>query len=296
VTAGDTGRTAIRADPLAAVALDPEVQQILTLRSRDRARIQALLHSDEGLPAALVPHVIPLLAWDPVASEAVFALRKVAEEHVGQLIDALIDPNTEFSVRRRLARVFSVCVSQRAADGLLFGLDDMRFEVRYQCARSLAAIVEKNPRVRVDRDVIFELVRRETTVSRSVWKSQRLLQRPEEGESSEAFFVDEFVQDRASRSLAHVFTLLSLVVSAEPLKIAFRGLHTDDANLRGTALEYLEGVLPPIIREPLWPFLEDPRPPGRTVRSREEIVAELLRSNQSIAINLAELRRGSGKT
>ena len=79
------------------------------------------------------------------------ALRKVAEERVGELIDALVDPNQPFAVRRRLARVFSVCVSQRAADGLLLGLDDLRFEVRFQCARSLAAILEKNPRVRIDR-------------------------------------------------------------------------------------------------------------------------------------------------
>ncbi len=81
-----------------------------------------------------MPHVIPLLAWDPVAEHAMFALRKVAEEHVGQLADALIDPNQDFAVRRRLARVFSVCVSQRAADGLLLGLDDLRFDVRFQAA------------------------------------------------------------------------------------------------------------------------------------------------------------------
>ena len=34
-------------------------------------------------------------------------------------------------------------------------------------------------------------------------------------------------------------------------------LHTSDPVLRGTALEYLEGVLPPDIRDRLWPFLGD---------------------------------------
>jgi hypothetical protein len=88
------------------------------------------------------------------------------------------------------------------------------------------------------------------------------------------------------------FTLLSLVLPAEPLRIAFRGLHTDDPNLRGTALEYLEGVLPPAIRDRLWPFLEDPRPAAnRTIRAREEILADLLRSHASIMINLQELQR-----
>jgi hypothetical protein len=269
---------------------DSDMLQILALRSRDRERVQRVLRSERGLAAMMIPHVIPLLAWDPVAADAADALRRVAEERVGELVDALIDPNQDFAVRRRLARVFSTCVSQRAADGAILGLDDQRFEVRFQCARSLVAIVEKNPRVRIDRDRVFEVVRRETAVGRPVWEGQRLLSMLDD--THEHVFVDEFVKDRASRSLAHVFTLLSLVLPPEPLRIAFRGLHTDDPRLRGTALEYLEGVLPPRIREQLWPFLEDRRPSAsRETRPRDEILADLLRSHESIMINLEELQR-----
>ena len=86
--------------------------------------------------------------------------------------------------------------------------------------------------------------------------------------------------------------LLSLVLPATPLQIAYRGLHTSDPALRGTALEYLEGVLPPDIRDRLWPFLGDsPAPVPGGARSREEILADLLRSNESIVLNLEELRR-----
>jgi hypothetical protein len=81
------------------------------------------------------------------------------------------------------------------------------------------------------------------------------------------------------------------VLPAEPLKIAFRGLHTSDQGLRGTALEYLEGVLPPAIRARLWPFLEDPRPVRPPARPREEILADLLRSNRSIQLNLEALKQ-----
>jgi hypothetical protein len=213
----------------------------------------------------------------------------VAEERVGELIDALLDPNQPFAVRRRLARVFSVCVSQRAVDGLLLGLDDQRFEVRFQCGRSLSAIVERNAMVRINPDGVFDVVRREVVVSRPVWESHRLLDSPDEDERS---FVDEFLKDRAGQSLAHVFTLLSLVLPTMPLQIAFRGLHTDDPGLRGTALEYLEGVLPADIRERLWPFVEGSSlHKGAPSRPREDIVADLLRSNESIQLNLEELRR-----
>jgi hypothetical protein len=270
-------------------AIDTDLVDIMALRSRDKQRVVTVLERDLSLEPSLVPHVIPLLAWDPVANEAVNALRRVAEERVGELIDALIDPNQPFAARRRLARVFAACVSQRAVDGLLLGLDDLRFEVRFQCARSLVAILEKNPRVHVDAAFVFEVVRREVAVGRPVWEAHRLLHGPEEGDP--ALFLDAFVRDRASRSLAHVFTLLSLVLPPEPLRIAFRGLHTDDQNLKGTALEYLEGVLPPAIRDRLWPFLDDSRTARhRTTRSRDEILAELLRSNQSMVINLEALQ------
>ncbi len=284
--------TAIPQQP---AALDPDLQAILAAPlARSRSGGRACCAPKRGSASVLVPHVIPLLAWDPVAADAVFALRKVAEERVGQLIDALIDPNQDFAVRRRLARVFSVCVSQRAADGLMLGLDDLRFEVRFQCGQSLAAAAREEP---PGHD-------RQATASspwscgrwRSagpVWESRRLLD--ELDVQDDVSFVDEFVRDRAGQSLAHVFTLLSLVLPREPLQIAFRSLYTDDQNLQGTALEYLEGVLPPPIRERLWPFLEDRRAGGASsARPRDEILADLLRSNQSIMLNLEELRRRAG--
>jgi hypothetical protein len=268
-------------------SLEPDVRDVLSLRSRNRARVIEVLSRDEGLTPGLVPHAITLLAWDQVADHAMFALRKVAEERVGQLVDALLDPNQEFAVRRRLARVFSVCVSQRAASGLMFGLDDPRFDVRYQSARSLAAIVDKNPRVQIDREEIFAVVLREVAVGRGVWESRRLLDVADAGDSRST--LDEFVRTRAGESLAHVFTLLSLVLPREPLQIAFRSLHTDDEYLQGTALEYLDGVLPPAIRRRLWPFIER-RSVKRSARTRDEAMAELLRSNHSIMLNLEELR------
>jgi AAA family ATP:ADP antiporter len=264
------------------------------LRSKDRSRISALLRRHDPMSGALVPHVIPLLAWDPVAEDAVLALRKVAEARVGQLVDALVDANQSFAVRRRLARVFSVCTAQRAVDGLVLGLDDQRFEVRFQCGRSLAAIAARNPAVRIEAVTIYAVVLRELAVGRAVWESHRLLDRLDE--SGDRSAEDELIKDRANQGLAHIFTLLSLVQPAEPLQIAYRGLLTGDENLRGTALEYLEATLPPLVRTRLWPFLEDRRPANRPVRDRDEILGDLIRSHASIRLNLEELRQRIAST
>jgi ATP:ADP antiporter, AAA family len=267
-------------------ALPADVRDILRLKSRNRDQVMQVLVRQDGLTPTLVPHVIPLLAWDPLAEHAVYALRKVAEEHVGALVDALIDPNQEFAVRRRLVRVFSVCVSQRAADGLMFGLDDARFDVRFQAARSLTEVLEKNPALIIDARRVFDAVEREAGVGRPVWESRRLLDGVSSTESLSP--LDEFIRDRAGTSLGHVFTLLALVLPREPLQIAFRSLQTDDQQLQGTALEYLDGILPARIRERLWPYLER-RPTVRQARPREEVMAELLRSHRSITLNLEAL-------
>ena len=269
----------------------PVIRQIQTLQSGDRGTIGQILRAENGLPKALVAHVIPLLASDDDAmvEQCVRALRGVAEERVGELLDALLDPNQPFPVRRRLARSLSVCVSQRAADGLLLGLEDQRFEVRFQCGRSLLAINERNPRVRIDPQRVLAVVRKEVSHSRDVWRNRHLLDGP--GDDDDRSFLETLLRDRASESLAHVFTLLALVLPTEPLRVSFRGLHTDDQALRGTALEYLEGVLPSDIRQPLWPFLEDRRPKAASTRSHEEALDALLRSHQSIQLNLESLQK-----
>jgi AAA family ATP:ADP antiporter len=200
---------------------DVDMLQMLALRSRNRERVLRVLRSDEPMPATLVPHVIALLSWDAVAADAVQALRRVAEPHVGQFVDALVDAQQDDALRRRVGRVLSSCPSQAAADGLMRGLRDERFDVRFQCARSLAAIVKANAQLRIDREALFEIVEH------------------------------ELVRDRASRSIDHLVTILSLVLPAEPLRIAFQGLRSGDPGLRGTAQEYLEGVLPPAIRDRL---------------------------------------------
>ena len=155
-----TSRSVEAGEPASRRGDDSERRDIDRLWSRDREQVLAVLRREEPVTPPLVPLVIPLLAWDPAAPDAIDALRRVAEDHVGQFVDVLVDQNQDFAIRRRLARVFSVCTSQRAADGLILGLDDLRFEVRFQCGRSLAAMRERNPAIVIDRDRMLSVVLR----------------------------------------------------------------------------------------------------------------------------------------
>jgi hypothetical protein len=143
--------------------------------------------------------------------------------------------------------------------------------------------------LRIDAQRVYALILRELNVVRPVWESYRLLDQLDE--QDEPSFVDEFVKFRTSQGLAYVFALLSLVLPAEPLQAAYRGLHVEDDYWRGFALEYLGEVLPAAVRDRLWPFLDNPNPISRAARPREEIVQDLLQSNASMIIDLAEIRK-----
>lgn len=260
--------------------LDPLLGRIMELRSGDSRRVRETLE-EAPLDAALAAHVIPLLAWDEVAEAAQRALRHAGSGITGQLIDAMLDSSQDFAVRRRVPRLLSALPSARTMEALFQGLNDKRFEVRFRCGKALARLLARDPGLRPADDQVWAAVARELGLSRHLWESHRLLDGGEE---------DELLGERANRGLEHVFTLLCLILPKEPLRLSFQALHTDDEMLRGTALEYLESILPPPIMEWLWPFLEARRPPRSAPRSREEILAELLRSHESIQIRLQERR------
>ncbi len=260
---------------------DPIQHRIGELQSLNQQRVSMALAAGP-LDATLAPFVIPLLAWDEVAGEALRALRAAAPHMTAQLTGAMLDSRQDFAVRRRIPRALTDCPSNEAVAALLRGLDDRRFEVRYRCGRALAAVLAKDPSLIADAQVVLHALSRELQAGRRLWEGHRLLDGSED---------DEVVGERANRGLEHVFTLLALVLPTEPVRLCYRALQTDDEMLTGTALEYLDSALPPQIREPLWPFLEDRRPAKPSQRRREEILAELVRSSESIQARLQE-RKG----
>jgi hypothetical protein len=213
-------------------ALDGELLQILALRSGDHERIRRVLDPANPLSARVAPHAILLLDDGELASDAMQALEAVADARVGELTDAIADSDLPIAVRRRAARVLRAASSQRAVDGLMLGLEAERIEVREQSGRSLVRLRKRHPALRIDADRVVACAVREAAALQT--------------------------SASAHPALDHIFTLLSLVLPEAPLRIAYRSLRTDDPAMRGTALEYLEGVLPPDLRRALWPVLEPP--------------------------------------
>jgi len=264
---------------------DARIAELADLRSGRAERIRRVLA--RPLSADLASHVVPLLAWSPVADDARQALQAIAPRITGQLVDALLDHERDFSVRRRLPAILGFGEPALASWGLWRAVSDPRFEVRYRSGKALARLRDAGYALEIAQDPVFDAVQREVSVDGRIWQSHRLLD-GHDGSDVDAL-LHRVLEQRSATGLDHVFTLLGLALPAEPLRIALQAVSTRDPQLRGTALEYLESVLPERVRAPLWPFLEVDRVDRAArpaARPHAEIVAALKLSHPSILSHL----------
>jgi hypothetical protein len=269
-------------------ASDAVLATIADLRSGDRARVERALAGP--LSPEFAAYAIPLVAWAPVAALAATRLRELAPKITGLLIDAVMDPDTDFGVRRRLPALIAVGDPGLAAHGLWRALADARFEVRYRAGRALAQLHDRGAALPTSDDGVFEAIEREVLVDARIWRGYHLLDEAETTPADER--LHDVLEQRSLTALDHVFALLGLVLPAEPVRRALHALRSDDAALRGTALEYLERVLPPRLRERLWPFLELERQDrdggalAQAPQTPQQLVSELGAAFPSVLANL----------
>lgn len=258
------------------------------LESGQPKRVIQALESSDSLDHDLVPIALRLLAWNPVSAAVTKALQGVVEDHEEGLIQALLNPETDFAIRRRLPAVLAAGSTQNIVDALLKVFDDKRFEVRYRSALALAKIHNRYPKLKIDKAIVLETITRESEVDQRMWRKRQLLDDIEASEKT--IFYREALNNRTERSLEHVFHLLSLTYPKKYLRIAYDGLHTDEPTMRATALEYLESILPTSVRESLWPMLAGPTATKPSTKTEEELMESLLVSHESILLRIEQLK------
>jgi hypothetical protein len=244
-----------------AALADPVVAAIVALRSKDPVRIRSTLRKLPDDPL-LIGALVPLLAMDELVRPVVTALVRFGARAAGEMAWVLLDADSPDVVRRRLPLALKSCPSPLARDALLAGLEAPTFELRLRCGRALIALTDEHLALLAPFPHVLEFVVTEV------------------GGDAEPHLVRE-----------HVFNLLALALEREPARIAARSLSTDDAYLRGTALEYLETVLPARVFAVMTPLLAVSGPVSRRQRTAAEARADLLTAGTTMMVSRDELRR-----
>jgi hypothetical protein len=210
-----------------------------------------------ALDPEMVPATIRRLAVEGASGPAGRMLVAVAERHAGQLVDALLDDETDSRVRQAIPSILESCPTPRAVEGLVHGLTDPQFEVRSRCSAALSRLRDRGTATRIEPTRAYEAVRWELQQSRVLFRDRGTAHR------SRPDPLEGFLEERRAASLEHVFHLLSLVLPLEPLMRALQGIRAEDSTLHGTSLEYLDEMLPADLVELLGPSLTAARPSGR---------------------------------
>lgn len=259
---------ALHGEPSPAAPVSPEgsIGELTEeLRSGEAERIRGALMRQRSPEPGLAHVLVPLLARDDVFPDVLRSLRRMAPRVTGQLIDALLDAHQPTAVRRRIPRVLKACPSPRAVEGLLFGLGDEDFAVRRACGAVLAWMRDRHADLAVPSPPVYSAISRGLEVSAADPDAQ----------------------------IDHVFALLSAVGEVEPLRVTRWALRGRDPRLRGTALEYLEQVLPEAVRQPLLRRVGTAWAAPAAPRALDEVEAELRRSAVSLPRGLVARGRRS---
>ncbi len=226
------------------------VSSLRVLLGNDPKAIRELLL---GVPLdpRLAGFVIPHLGQDGLAKPAVEALRRMGPAAFGVLAEAMHSTSLPAVVRRRIPHVLRSARGDRVVRSLFGALFSDAIEVRYRAALALSEVTRDERELLPERSQVYALVLNE---------------------------VAKGPLDRAS--IDHVFALLALALNRGTLELARQGVLSEDRKLRGTALEYLESLLPETVRTPLVAALIEhagPRDAAEKPRGAD-LVEELRRS------------------
>ncbi len=269
--------------PPAEFAGDRALSMVARLRSNNAQALHAAIAAADASDPLVAAQLVQLLGSRIAGSAASARLQPAAGQWVGLLCDCLARKDQDLEVRRKIPGLLARVSDQRAADGLVRGLSDERLEVRIQCGRALLTLKQANPELSVEWEAILAAVDRELSAGVIFGEGQRLAEM--EDETFGLPGLDDFLRERSDVGLQHVFTLLALEYSREPLMVAFRALRLDDRHLRATALEYLETILPPKTCQALFQVVGE-RPPATEQRQAQEVLEDLMRASATVVIKM----------
>lgn len=213
---------------------DPLLESIADLRSGNVSRIRRTLASRE-VSAELVPHVVELLRNEDLVKDVLNALRPVATSSAGFLVDVLIDPMRPSRVRRRIPIILGYSHSDLAEAGLLTALRDRDWDVRFRAAQGLDKMTRTRGKLGISPDRLQNAMIAELNALQELPSTHH---------------------PTAKRRLELVFLLIGIGDDPETVDLCWRAVHSDDRQIKGTAVEYLENLVPADIWQLLLPQLD----------------------------------------
>lgn len=202
---------------------------------------------------SLIPRVIKRLAQPAVSDVAVAVFAGMGDAVAGTLRDHLVDPDTPVDVRREIPVVLQAIATPAAQFVLLESVLDSDSIVRHRIITALNKLGQIYPDRRVDRRLI------ETVIGAEImghYRSYQVLSTLGAQLDADADPVVQRLKESMQQEAERIFRLLTILYPGSDMHSAYVGLTTGDPVVHDNAIEFLETVLSPQLRELIVPLFD----------------------------------------
>jgi HEAT repeat protein len=286
-TGSDGQRTRLEAARLVGALPDHFAEQLRKLLSdadvevmREAIRAAGILRK-----RTFVLQLLDLLADPQLASAVTEALAKFGDRIIGTLRDSLADPAVRIEIRREIPNLLMRIGTMEAARVLEENLLESDTTMRFRVISALNKIRQLHPELELDAQMIETVLAAEIMGHYRSYQILGPLGKSLESEDP----VARALRDSMNQEQERIFRLLGLLYPRYDFHSAYFGLQSTNAIVHANALEFLDNILKPQLRNVLVPLLDSDvslaervrlanRLVGAKMESREEAVAALVSS------------------
>lgn len=235
------GRVPDRFDPLLAHLLGDADKDVV----REAIRSVGMLRKRR-----LVPELVDRLASPDLCADAAEALAAFGDSIIGTLRDHVADNAVPLPIRREIAGILAAIGSEEALRVLEPELMEGDTVLRRRVLNALNKLTRQHPEVDLDRQML------ETVLAAEVLGHYRSYQIFHTLNSEAGLDVTLALTESMNGERERIFRLLSLLYPTCDFESAYYGLQSSNQAVHDNALEFLENVLKPELRQLLLPLLD----------------------------------------
>jgi ATP/ADP translocase/HEAT repeat protein len=253
-TGGEGARTRIEAARLLAWipdAFEAQLRVLLADADLEVAR-QAVVAVGALRKRSLLPQVLDLLRDPLVVPYAIESLALFGDDIVGTLREYLADPRIAREIRREIPELLLRIATPAAQAVLADNLMERDTRIRFRVITALNKLLQLDPGRRVDRQLVSSVLHAEIV---GLYRSHQVLAALQRHNAASDVVV-QALRDAMSQESERVFRLLKVLYPRADMHSAYVGLRSQNPVIHDNALEFVENVLSPDLRERLVPLLD----------------------------------------
>jgi AAA family ATP:ADP antiporter len=228
----------------------------------------AILAAGDSRHEDFITAIVEKLQNPALQSVCSNALKLFGNEAINILADYLNTPMIDRKIRRRIPLALALTSSQSAVDVLIDNLDQTDPAIRFAVIRALNQIKEGNSDLtfnqkRISRCILAEAKSYLNMISALYcqihWQGSQTAyeqsDRHDEIQTKRRDLAKE-IEKRLDENLERIFRLLGLRYVADDILKAYKGIKSDQADVRINAVEFLDNVLETDIKKTIIPIVE----------------------------------------